>query len=157
MIVEQLIVSFIASTGFAVLFNVPYKSLWQCGSVGMLGWLVYIVLARSFSVNIVIATLIASIIVGVISQIFAKWFRTPIVIFNLAGIIPLVPGGLAYEAVRFVIINEYELAIAAFATVLMLAGAIALGLVVSEIVNHTIRNNRWRRYQSIFDRKGVTR
>jgi|SRR5699024_2725932 len=157
MILEQLIVSFIASTGFAILFNVPRKSLWQCGSVGMLGWIIYVILARSFDINIVIATLIAAIFVGILSQIFAKWFRTPIIVFNIAGIIPLVPGGLAYETMSLLVVNEYDSAIAAAVTVLMLSGAIALGLVVSEIANQMIRNNHWRKYHNAFDRKGVTR
>lgn len=157
MIIEQLIVSFIAATGFSIMFNAPRKSLWQCGIVGMIGWLAYIVFERTFDINIIFATLFASIVVGVLSQIFAKWFRTPIIIFNLAGIIPLVPGGLSYDAMRFFVVNEYDAAIASGATVAMISGAIALGLIVSEIINQLIRNMNWRKYHSEYDRKGVTR
>lgn len=157
MIVEQLVVSFIAATGFAIIFNAPRQVLWQCGTVGMFGWLVYVILARTLNMNIVIATLIAAIVVGIYSQILSKWFRTPIIIFNIAGIIPLVPGGLSYDAMRFFVINNYDLAIASAATVAMISGAIGLGLIVSEIINQLIRNMQWRKYQSEYDRKGVTR
>ncbi|WP_440897776.1 threonine/serine exporter family protein [Amphibacillus sp. Q70] len=157
MIIEQLIVSFIAATGFAIIFNAPRQSLWQCGTVGMFSWLVYVILARTLNVNIVIATLIAAIVVGIYSQILAKRFRTPIIIFNIAGIIPLVPGGLSYDTMRFFVINDYDLTIASAATVAMISGAIGLGLIVSEIINQLIRNMQWRKYQSEYDRKGVTR
>ena len=39
----------------------------------------------------------------------------------------------------------------------MISGAIALGLIFSEIINQLIRNMNWRKYQSEYDRKGVAR
>ncbi|MBU5595613.1 threonine/serine exporter family protein [Amphibacillus sp. MSJ-3] len=157
MIIEQSVVSFIAAMGFAIIFNAPRQSLWQCGTVGMFGWLVYVSLARILDVNIVIATLVAAIVVGIYSQVLAKWFRTPIIIFNIAGIIPLVPGGLSYDAMYFLVTNNYDLAISSAATAAMISGAIALGLIVSEIINQIIRNTNWRKYHNEYDRKGVTR
>lgn len=44
-------------------------------------------------INSIIATLAAAFIVAVISQYFAKRYKTPITVFNVSGIIPLVPGG----------------------------------------------------------------
>ncbi|GAA4057285.1 threonine/serine exporter family protein [Amphibacillus indicireducens] len=155
MLFEQLIVSFFSAVGFAIIFNAPVNVLWQSGTVGMVGWFVFIGLSRIYDLNIVIATLLASVVVGIASQILAKRFRTPIIIFNLAGIIPLVPGGMSYDAMRFFVVNEYDAAIAAGATVAMISGAIALGLIVSEIINQLIRNMNWRKYHSEYDRKGV--
>lgn len=129
MLIEQLVVSFFAAIGFAILFNAPINVLWQSGTVGMIGWLVFVVLSRVYDVNVVIATFVASVIIGIISQILAKRFRTPIIIFNLAGIIPLVPGGLSYDAMRFFVVNNYDAAISTGATVAMISGAIALGLI----------------------------
>lgn len=157
MIVEQLIVSFFAAVMFAVIFNAPVNVLWQSGTVGMIGWIVFVILSRIYDTNVVVATLIASVVVGIVSQILAKRFRTPIIIFNLAGIIPLVPGGLSYDTMRLFVVNEYDAAIATGATVAMISGAIALGLIFSEIINQLIRNMNWRKYQSEYDRKGVAR
>ncbi|WP_067839487.1 threonine/serine exporter family protein [Amphibacillus sediminis] len=144
LIFEQLLVSFIAAAGFAIIFNTPRQVLWPCGLVGMCGWFVYTLLGLA-NVDAVVATLIASIIVAVISQLFAKWFRTPILIFNVAGIIPFVPGGLAYDAMRQFVENNYDMAIQLAARVVLLSGAIALGLVFSEIINQMIRRAKWKR------------
>lgn len=89
----HMITSFIASAGFGVLFNAPKKSLLKCGFVGMVGWFVYIWLVN-WQYDAVISSLIAAFTIAVISQIFAKMYKTPIIIFSVAGIIPLVPGGL---------------------------------------------------------------
>lgn len=142
MIIEQLITSFISTAAFGILFNVPKQTLLKCGMVGMAGWLVYVLLDKD-GVNAVMATLAASFFVAVISQIFAKLYKSPVIIFSVAGIIPLVPGGLAYDAMRHFVENDYNTAIALAAKATMLSGAIAIGLVFSEVVNQTIRNARF--------------
>ncbi|SDB82466.1 Uncharacterized membrane protein YjjB, DUF3815 family [Pelagirhabdus alkalitolerans] len=154
--IEQLIVSFVAAAGFAVIFNAPKNTLFPCGLVGMAGWFIYTLLT-SFGIEAVVSTLAGAFVVAVISQVFAKWFRTPIIIFNVAGIIPLVPGGLAYDTMRQFVENNYDAAIPLAARVIMLSGAIALGLVSSEVINQMIRNAKWKHYQSRYDRKGLTR
>jgi uncharacterized membrane protein YjjB (DUF3815 family) len=141
MIIEQLLMSFIASAAFAILFNVPKGTLLQCGFVGMLGWLLYISFLN-VPVDPILATMIASFVVAVTSQFFAKIYKTPIIVFSVSGIIPLVPGGLAYDAMRNVVENQYDPAVQLAAKAFMLSGAIAMGLVFSEVINHLIRNLR---------------
>jgi uncharacterized membrane protein YjjB (DUF3815 family) len=141
MIIEQLLMSFIASAAFAILFNFPKGTLLQCGFVGMLGWLLYISFLN-VPVDPILATMIASFVVAVTSQFFAKIYKTPIIVFSVSGIIPLVPGGLAYDAMRNVVENQYDPAVQLAAKAFMLSGAIAMGLVFSEVINHLIRKLR---------------
>ncbi|GGM41752.1 membrane protein [Paraliobacillus quinghaiensis] len=144
--IEQLITSFIAAAGFAVIFNAPKNALIQCGLVGMLGWLVYTISTIN-GVDAVVATVAASILIAVLSQLCAKIFKTPIIIFTVSGIIPLVPGGLAYDAMRNFVENDYNMAIQLAAKAFLISGAIALGLVFSEIINQVIRKSRWKKSQ----------
>lgn len=138
---EQLVVSFIASAAFAILFNVPKGTLLQCGFVGMFGWLIYIALLK-VPADPILAALIASFFVAVTSQVFARIYKTPIIVFSVAGIIPLVPGGLAYDAMRNVVENHYDVAVQLAAKAFMLSGSIAIGLVFSEVINHFMRKPR---------------
>ncbi|WP_270182754.1 threonine/serine exporter family protein [Alkalihalobacillus sp. CinArs1] len=135
----QLITSFIASTGFGVIFNAPKPSLLKGGFVGMCGWLIYFFMEKS-GIDAVIATVTASFFIAVMSQVFAKVYRTPVIIFSVAGIIPLVPGGLAYDAMRNFVQNDYNTAINLAAKAFMISGSIAVGLVFSEVINQIIRN-----------------
>ncbi|GLB59477.1 threonine/serine exporter family protein [Cytobacillus sp. NCCP-133] len=143
----HLITSFIASAGFGVLFNAPKKSLLKCGFVGMVGWFIYIWLV-TLDYDAVISSLIAAFTIAVISQIFARMYKTPIIIFSVAGIIPLVPGGLAYDAMRNFVENDYNTAIQLAAKAFMISGAIAVGLVISEVINQIIRKVQFKSKRS---------
>lgn len=135
--IAQLITSFIASAAFGIIFNVPKNSLIQCGTVGMVGWFLYYYLVEN-DVNSIAATLAAAFLVAVISQYFAKRYKTPITIFNVSGIIPLVPGGLSYDAMKHFVENDFNMAFQLAAKAFMLAGAIAMGLIFAEVMNQLV-------------------
>lgn len=135
--IEQLVTSFIASAAFGIIFNAPRASLLQCGFVGMIGWIVYILMAEQF--NTVMSTLAATFIIGSISLAFARIYKTPVIIFSVAGIIPLVPGGLAYDAMRNFVENDYNTAVQLAAKAFLISGSIAIGLVLSEVLNQMMR------------------
>ncbi|MEH7548486.1 MULTISPECIES: threonine/serine exporter family protein [Bacillaceae] len=133
-ILSQAITSFLATAAFGILFNAPKESLIKCGLIGMGGWLIYFLL-EGYNHDPIAATLAATIFIALLSQEMAKLYKMPVIIFSVAGIIPLVPGGLAYDAMRNIVENNYNDAIALAARVLMLAGSIAFGLVFSEVIN----------------------
>lgn len=140
MMIEQLFTSFIASAAFGLIFNVPKRTLAHCGAVGMIGWFVYVA-CTELSIDAIPATLIAAFIVTVISQLFSKLYKTPIIVFSVSGIIPLVPGGLAYDAMRNVVEDHYDIAVQLAVKAFMVSGAIAIGLVFSEVINQIIRKS----------------
>ncbi len=132
MIISQLITSFLASAGFGILFNAPKRALIQCGVIGMFGWILYYILVQE-GMNPVPATIFGSMLVSILSFINAKMFKMPVITYNVSGIIPLVPGGVAYNAMRSFVENDYSTAIQLSAHVMLLAGAIAIGLMISEV------------------------
>ncbi|WP_099159435.1 threonine/serine exporter family protein [Virgibacillus ndiopensis] len=142
-ILAQLVTSFIAAAGFGILFNAPRKALLQCGLVGMLGWILYYVLVLQ-EMDVVPATVLASMLVGALCQICAKVYKTPVIIFIVSGIIPLVPGGSAYDAMRNFVENDYFTAVQLSAKVMLLAGGIAIGLMFSEVVKQMIQKWSWK-------------
>ena len=68
------------------------------------------------------------------SHTMSRRYKQPVIIFIVPGIIPLVPGGAAYEATRFLVSNDYTNAVNTFLEVTLISGAIAFGILVSEIV-----------------------
>ncbi|MFP3339428.1 threonine/serine exporter family protein, partial [Micrococcus sp. SIMBA_131] len=73
--VAQIVTSFVASAAFGLLFNAPKSSLIKGGFVGMCGWMIYYVMEAS-GIDVVVATVTASFFIAVISQVFAKMYRT---------------------------------------------------------------------------------
>lgn len=136
--IQQLITSFIATGAFGIIFNIPRKKLFLCGLVGMIGWFIYVLLINSHA-NAAVASLVAAFVIAVISQVFAKIYKAPIIIFSVSGIIPLVPGGMSYDAMRHFVANDYNTAIQMAAKAFMISGAIAIGIVFAEVINQMIR------------------
>ncbi len=133
-VIAQMATSFFAAAGFALLFNAPQRSLIQCGIVGMVGWLVHLgLIAVSFQP--VPATVVATIVVGLLSRMSAKTLKKPILIFYVGGIIPLVPGGVAYNSLRSFVENNYYGGVVLAAEVMILSGGIAIGLMFAEVMN----------------------
>ncbi|MCG7343832.1 threonine/serine exporter family protein [Sporosarcina sp. ACRSL] len=136
--IVKLLTNFVVSGAFAVIFNVPKKNILQCCIVGMVGRLLHSSL-MNHDYDTVQATLIASFSVGVISRIFAKTYKVPVIVFSISGILPLVPGGLAFEATRNFVEDNYNLGIQIAVKASMTAGAIAVGLVLSEAIMQIIK------------------
>lgn len=140
--VGQFILSFFASAGFGVLFNAPRRTLLAAGLSGASGWLVYFT-AIQLDIQPIIASFLGAIVLTAISIICSRRLRAPIIIFVTCGIIPLVPGGLAYDAMRNIVMQEYENALASGFQVALVSMAIAMGIISSEMINgliHTIKN-----------------
>ena len=99
----------------------------------MTGWLIYS-LFNGISGDPVQASFLGAFMVALVAHIFAKRFRTPMIIFSVAGIIPLVPGGMAYNAMRHIVEKDYLTAISFASGAFMVSGAIAMGLVFAEVI-----------------------
>lgn len=128
----QLVSSCLASIGFGILFNTPKRLLPACGITGMIGWGIYLMFEHIYTNNIA-ATLVAAFSISALSQMFARYYKTPVIVFSAAGIIPLVPGGLAYHAMLNFVHNNDNVALAYAAKVFLISGSIAVGLLFSEV------------------------
>jgi uncharacterized membrane protein YjjB (DUF3815 family) len=90
--------SAIAATGFAMVFNVPRRTLWGCALAGAVGHAVRTLLMQTIGISILPATLLGAGAVGALSILLAQRLRAPSLIFGVCGGIPMVPGLFAYSA-----------------------------------------------------------
>jgi Uncharacterized conserved protein len=123
--------SFITALGFSILYNIPRKTIIPAGITGAIGWTIYFFLTVYFSIEEFLATIIASFFIAFASQIFARKFKTPVIIFTLPGLIPLVPGGLAYNMMRAFVEGNTNLGFEYATDTFLTAGALALGLSIN--------------------------
>lgn len=138
------ILSFIAAVGFAILFNAPKNALVYSGIAGTTGWTTF----KLASIQIedpMLASFLGAFAVAVVAHLFARRFKTPMIIFSVAGIIPLVPGGTAYHAMRKIVESNYTEAIEYASHAFLISGAIAMGLVFAEVLIQFIFSfiNKW--------------
>ena len=97
-ILEVSIWSGIAALGFGVLFNIPRNSILTVFLLGFIAGMIKFLLL-DFNFNIVLATFIAVLFVGVICIPIAHKIHHPPVVFCIPPVIPMIPGYFAYETV----------------------------------------------------------
>jgi uncharacterized membrane protein YjjB (DUF3815 family) len=91
--------SAVVSVGFAVLFNVPRRTLAGCALTGALGHSVRTLLIEWAGLPIEAATLVGATCVGFLALALAKRLRAPSLVFAVSGSIPMVPGLFAFRAI----------------------------------------------------------
>ncbi|MCD8843667.1 threonine/serine exporter family protein [Staphylococcus gallinarum] len=129
----QFVISYLATILFSIIFNAPRRLLLACGFVGAMGWFIY-KLTVDLDLGKVMASFLGSFILALMSHVMSRRYKRPVIIFIVPGIIPLVPGGLAYEATRFLVSNQYTHAVNTFLEVTLISGAIAFGILCAEII-----------------------
>jgi uncharacterized membrane protein YjjB (DUF3815 family) len=86
-----------ASLGFAILFNVPVRTLLACALCGASGYATRTLLMQ-FGIGIELATLAGATLIGVLGELFARRWHAPAPVFTVPGVIPMIPGTFAYNA-----------------------------------------------------------
>ena len=103
---EAFLFAFLATVAFGVLFQAPKRILWRSGIIGGLGWVVFIVLKGDLSIRSFVANFLATVVIALVSEIFARTWNEPVPVFEIPAIIPLVPGLGMYQGMRY-ILNDY--------------------------------------------------
>lgn len=85
-----------AALGFAILFNVPQRTLFVIWAMGALGGLTKFFLLN-LDVSIVLASLGGATVIGVMSVYAAHNKQAPPLVFSTPSVIPMVPGVFAYR------------------------------------------------------------
>lgn len=129
----KLCFSFIASSATAVLYNVERRLIVYCGMSGMFTWLIYS-LFSSLGLSEALASLLALLSLTFLSRLFNKITQIPNMIFNISGIMPIVPGGLLFKTFNNLADKHYEIALTDGFQAVLVAGAIAVGFIVNEVL-----------------------
>ena len=121
---------FLAAAGtlsFAILFACPRRCLPYCALVGAVGWLWYELLTL-LGADAATASLLAGIPLTILTRVFAITQKTPVTVFLLAGIFPLVPGAGIYYTAYYFLQGEQELFASKGGETFKVALALALGI-----------------------------
>lgn len=128
----QLLAGFVSTIAFAHLFHVPRAQFLRCGAVGGLGWAMF--LLTKDHLGEVGGMFLAATVVAVSSEMLARKWKQPVVIFLIPGVIPLVPGGKAYLTMLSFLQNEYLAGVELLVSTVFLAGAVAAGIILASSV-----------------------
>ncbi|RRJ95270.1 threonine/serine exporter [Opitutaceae bacterium TAV4] len=89
--------AFLVAVGWSVLFGTPGRVLWVAGLLGGFGHCFRFVLLEA-GVGLVLATLLASVLIGLTGIFMAHRVDHPPVVFTMPACITMVPGLYAYRS-----------------------------------------------------------
>lgn len=129
----QAILSFVATVGFAVLYNVPKRALWICGLIGVGGHLLRLTLQR-LGLNDSAATFFGALFVGLVGALPARRLQLPMILFAITGILPMIPGIPAYKVLVYFSQGDTLSGLESAVKTLFSVGAIAIGIGTARIL-----------------------
>ena len=122
----EVLAAAIGSFAFAILFGVPRKFYPYCGLIGGCSWVAYLLFENW---GTVIACMVSTIVVVLLSRIMAIREKCPVTIFLICGIFPLVPGSYVYWTAYYLVMDEVRQAAEKGYMAIKIALAIVLGIV----------------------------
>ena len=120
--------AFLSCLFFSLLFQLSWKRIPLVCLGGALGWAVYLLLGP---MDEVLKYLVASVVISIYSEVMARICKVPVILFLTVAVLPLVPGGGMYYTMEYCARGEMELFFETGVHTLALAGAIALGIMLT--------------------------
>lgn len=125
----QFFLAGLGTLSFAILFACPRRCLPYCALVGAVGWLWYELLTL-LGADAATASLLSVIPLTILTRVFAITQKTPVTVFLLTGIFPLVPGAGIYYTASYFIQGDNALAVVNGISTFKIAVALAVGISV---------------------------
>ena len=90
LLLYHFVFSFISSVSFAIICDVPRKTLVTGGIIGAIGWCGYWEM-WSHGQSVFMSSLVCSLLLANTSQICAIKFKNPLTVYFVPGLVPVVP------------------------------------------------------------------
>lgn len=143
MYLTQILVALVATVSFAIIYNAPKKDLLFCGFTGAIAWIIYYLCIKYIS-GPVAACLFSTFVLTIFARFCAAARKTPVTVYLVTGIFPLVPGaGIYYTAFYFFTGNKEKFA-SVGAETLEIAIAIVFGIIFGSAIPQIVFNKLTR-------------
>lgn len=141
----ELLSALVSSLGFAGLFNLHGKKMIYAALGGLFAWAIYM-LVEVFTDSPYICAFISSIALTLYSETMARVQKSPVTVFLVIAVIPLVPGAGLYRTMNYFMHQQPELAAAQSLYTLLFAASMSAGIALTtvffQIVLRTMRRYR---------------
>jgi uncharacterized membrane protein YjjB (DUF3815 family) len=135
----QIVVAFLSSFGFGIIFNIKGKNLIFASIGGTLSWFSYLYLKEN-NISDILSLFISSILFSIYSEICARRLKTPVTTIVICALIPLVPGSGMYYTMYETISGNISRAVELGVNTLASAGILALGVIFVSTITKQVTN-----------------
>lgn len=127
-VVIQLLMSFVGTFSFSVLFNVRGKKLLLAGIGGVASWGLFLLL-EPWLPGAPLRYFWCSSFVAVYAEILARILKTPATTFLIPCMLPLIPGSALYNTMRYALDKQWRQCLSQALYTLSLSLSLALGII----------------------------
>ena len=142
---ELVVLSFIASAGFGIVFNIQLRDLVYAAIGGTIVRIVYLLLQSALPDYRFIFTIVAAFCAALYSEILALVKKEPSVLYRYPSIIPLIPGDLFFYVAAGIIWGNTDLIKDYGPSLGLVLIGISLGFVLCSTIVHYIRKFKFLR------------
>lgn len=139
-----IVLSFLASCAFAVVFRIDRKDIWLAGLGGLISRVLLLLLSPVFPQRIVFITL-AALAAALFGELLATQRRCPSTYFIYPAIIPLIPGDLFYYALAAMYLGDQKMFLINASNCMVSLLGMSIGFVLSSIISHYVRRVHLKR------------
>ena len=138
--ISSCIYAFFASLGFGIIFNIRGKKLYFAALGGSIGWFIYSLSLKA--IPPLYALTLAALSFSVYSEIMARILKSPITIFVICALIPLVPGGGMYYTMLYILQDNLSMAIETGIETISNAGSLVMGILIVSSIMKIVNNKK---------------
>lgn len=136
---REILLAAAGAMGYAMLFGMKGKNIWLIAGNSAFAWYLYLMI-KSRTENAILAMFLVTVLVGLAAGILAVLLKCPMTVFATPILMPLVPGSTLYY-VMYDTVNRREQLSEDVRWLLMQVGAIAFGILASEILLTLIKSS----------------
>lgn len=125
----QILFATIGTLGFAIGSNIRGWKLLFTSLGGAISWGSYLLVLHQTHA-LLLSIFLGALLVAIYSEILGRFFRVPITVFVVCGIIPLVPGSVIYYAMSQYVQGNFMKAMRLSMQALLIAGTISISIAV---------------------------
>lgn len=126
----QMFAILVESVAFCIIFRIRGINIVLASIGAVCGTAVFLILSSLF-VSYYLSYMAAGFIISAYGEVMARVRKTPVTVFLVIAIFPLVPGSNAYYMMEYCILQQFRLAAYQAVRMVAIAGSIALGLFVA--------------------------
>ena len=133
LLLKKTVTAALASISFSVVFGIKKKHLFHATTIAAVAYFVYYTVLF-FNGTLFLAAFLSTALAALFSEILARVCRAPAIVFLLPAVIPTVPGGTIYYAMRDLLSNNPQGSLDNLLITLKVALGIAGGIVSVSII-----------------------
>lgn len=138
--------AFVAGIGFSFIYNIHGKNIVISALCGTFAYAAYLVFGL-FTVSTFAPYFVAGVFIGIYSEVAAYIFHTPVTVYLMPGIVPLVPGFTIYKTMEAALHGDITGFGRGVVDTLKIAGAISLGMILASYFVKAFKNiaqGKWK-------------